>query len=137
MATIRFNLDTRSKKCSNGYPLKLVINHKSRAATLPLIVRISESQWDEAKERVVKHQDQSTINAYLTSVKHAASSTILNLANQGLLKSYSAIEIKDEVDMVLNPEKKTEEENKKLFAYRFRQFAERKTPRMSVLWVRG
>ncbi len=30
--------------------------------------------------------------------------------------------------MVLNPEKKTEEENKKLFAYRFRQFAERKTP---------
>ena len=128
MATTKFYLDTRGQKSVAGYPLKLAINHKSKTALIPLVTKLEINQWDQKKEKVVKHPEQSKINLYISTLRQQVSTAILNLACQENINQLSATDIKQYIDITLNPEKKDELENKKRFAYRFRKFADSKSP---------
>lgn len=130
MANTRFYLDERKSK--NGKPsvLKIAIAHKGISALISLNAKIFPNQWDVKKERVVSHPEAMLMNVYIQGVKRQVDTIILSLANDGKLHTMSAAEIRGHVQELLDPEKaaakKDEERRKKLFAYRYIQFAESK-----------
>ncbi len=79
---------------------------------------------------VVNHPEQQLLNLYISGVKQQVDRTIFILADNGGLQSMTAIDIKTEIERKLNPEKVEEREQKerraKLFAARFKRFAESK-----------
>lgn len=103
MATVRIYLDTRAAKGSA--PLKLAVNHKSKSSYIPLGVKISPKQWEKASQRVINHPDGKRVNCTIQGWRNRAERVILGLADEGVLYSLSAEQIRDRVWSVLDPER--------------------------------
>ncbi len=126
MANTRFFLDERGAKAGKPCVLKIAIAHQHKTAYLSLSAKLLPEQWDSVKQKVVGHPDQMLLNVYVSGVKQQVDTFILNLAHDGRLNSMSASEIKAHCEDAMNPDKAEEERKKKLFATRFRLFAESK-----------
>ena len=130
MAKTKFFLDTRRTK--PGYPsvLKVAIGHHDKTAYISLEARLLPEQWDATNSLVINHPEQHVLNIYIGGVEQRVERTIFILADNGGLQSMSANDIKLEIERSLNPSKVEENErkqrSKKLFAYRFKNFAENK-----------
>lgn len=128
MANTRFYLDERGAKVNNPRVLKIAIAHKGMTALISLSVKLLPNQWDSRKLRVVNHPDQMLMNVYITNIKQQVDTIILNLANEGRLGEMTTAEVKGFIDNQLNPEKAKEKEEtkrkEKLFATRFKKFAD-------------
>ncbi|MBR0023754.1 MAG: site-specific integrase [Muribaculaceae bacterium] len=131
MANSRFYLDERKTKAGNPCVLKIGIAHKGMSAFISLDARIFPNQWDAKKMRVVNHPDQMLMNVYIAGVKQQVDTIILTLANEGKLGSMGTAALKNYILYQLQPEKAEAKENEerkaKLFATRFKKFAESKS----------
>ena len=130
MAKAKFFLDTRRTKPGAPSVLKVAISQRTKTAYLSLSARLFPNQWDDEHSMVVNHPEQQLLNLYIGGVKQQVDRTIFILADNGGLQSMTAIDIKTEIERKLNPEKVEEREQKerraKLFAARFKRFAESK-----------
>lgn len=130
MAKAKFFLDTRRTKPGSPSVLKVAIGHRDKTAYISLTVRLFPNQWDARHSKVVKHPEQQLLNIYVGGVKQQVDRTFFILADNGRLQTMTANEIKTEIERKLNPEKVEAREQKelkaKLFAARFKQFAESK-----------
>ena len=139
MANTRFYLDVRGAKPNTPRVLKIAIAHKGQSVLISLSVKLLPNQWDKNKQRVINHNDQMLVNVYMTNVKHQVDTILLTLANEGRLGSMSPAEIKAHIERELNPEKaevkENEERKAKLFATRFKKFAESKSASTKRLYM--
>ena len=139
MANTRFYLDVRGAKPNTPRVLKIAIAHKGQSVLISLSVKLLPNQWDKNKQRVINHNDQMLVNVYMTNVKHQVDTILLTLANEGRLGSMSPAEIKAHIERDLNPEKaevkENEERKAKLFATRFKKFAESKSASTKRLYM--
>lgn len=130
MANTRFYLDERRVKKGSPALLKIVVAHKRASALISLDIRLYPEQWDAKKQKVINHPDQLLTNIFITNVKQQVDTIILNLANEGTLRTMTATELRSHIQDKLNPERveaREEEERKaKSFAVRFLKFAESK-----------
>ena len=65
MARVKFYHDTRAVKAGKEAPLKIKITSKGVGAYLPLNIRISASQWNGRRERIVSHPQEKSLNLYI------------------------------------------------------------------------
>ena len=132
MANSRFFLDTRRVKPGSPANLKVAIAHLKKTAYIPLKAKLFPEQWDATRSVVVNHPEEKLLNLYISSVKQQVDRTIILLADSGVLKSMDVVDIKQEVERRLNPEKAEEkaqsQKRKGQFASRFLAFAQSKTP---------
>lgn len=132
MANSRFFLDTRRVKPGSPANLKVAIAHLKKTAYIPLKAKLFPEQWDATRSVVVNHPEEKLLNLYISSVKQQVDRTIILLADSGVLKSMDVVDIKQEVERRLDPEKAEEkaqiQKRKGQFASRFLAFAQSKTP---------
>ena len=121
MPTVSIYLDTRASGQGEA-PLKASINCNSRTAMIPLGVRLLPSQWDSKNKTVVKHPNRKYLNMFISGRKLAIEAEILKLSELGRLKGLSAIQIRDAVEVELDPEKRMKMDKEHSFLYRFEQF---------------
>ena len=131
MANTRFYLDARGAKSNTPRVLKIAIAHKGNSSLISLPVKLLPNQWDNKKQRVINHSDQMLVNVYISGIKQQIDTMLLTLANEGRLGNMQPTELKVYIDSKLNPEKAEAKENEvrktKLFATRFKKFAESKS----------
>ncbi len=130
MAKAKFFLDTRRTKPGSPSVLKVAIGHRDKTAYISLEARLLPEQWDAANSLVVNHPEQHVLNIYIGGIKQRVERTLFILADNGSLQGMSANDIKLEIERSLNPSKVEAKEhkqrNKRLFAVRFKRFAETK-----------
>ena len=131
MANTRFYLDARGARFNTPRVLKIAIAHKGNSSLISLPLKLLPNQWDNKKQRVINHSDQMLVNVYISGIKQQIDTILLTLANEGRLGNMQPAEVKDYIDRQLNPEKAEAKENEerkaKLFASRFKMFAESKS----------
>lgn len=130
MAKAKFFLDARRTKQGSPSILKVAIGHGDKTSYISLPAKLFPNQWDADKNKVINHPDQDLLNIHIEGVMQQVKRTILIITDNGKIHSMSAADIKYEVECRINPEKAEQKEqvekNKRLFAYRFKRFAESK-----------
>lgn len=109
MASLKFYLDTRSRRKDNSFPLKLGVTHKQSHALISTDISLTADQWDGIKERVVNHPRKQFLNNYLTKFSLDVETELLNLASEGKLRGRNATWLKKEIMLRLAPESESQE----------------------------
>ena len=130
MAKANFFLDTRRTKPGSPSILKLAIGHGDKTSYISLPAKLLPNQWDADKKKVINHPDAELLNIHIEDAMQQVKRVILIITDNGNLHSMTAADIKDEVERRINPakaeKKEQEKKSKKLFAYRYKNFAESK-----------
>lgn len=124
MATINFYLDKRATGCGKPAPLKISIRHRNKATFIPTGIYLLPEQWDDITRKVVNHPRKAAYNNVLAHRILDVESEVLRLAEQGILSSMKASELRTAIISKLDPQ--PEIDTTKLFVARFRRFMERK-----------
>lgn len=103
MISLRLYLDCRAAKKGDPCPVKLMLNHHSRTALLPLGVSVLPSHWDAKSQQVVKSPSRDSINAYLLERRATVQNLILRMTSAGELLGLSVTEVKRKVEEALSP----------------------------------
>lgn len=131
MATTSYFLDTRRTKPGRASVLKIAINHRNTRSYISLDAKLLPKQWDAKRSRVIKHPNEKLLNMYISGVWHQVEQTILILTVEGRLHGMTALDIRDEVERKIFPEKARKKDqaklNRILFAKRFLDFAHTKS----------
>ena len=135
MASTRFFLDTRGVKSGAPAPLKVAIAHQHQTSYITTTARLFPHQWDEKTRQVINHPDQKMLNVYITGVMQTVDRAIIRLADSGELATMKAKDVKDHIMSILHPEKAKKQQDKDLFAYRFRKFADSKSPSTRQIYM--
>ena len=105
MVSTKFYLDTRRTKAGSVSPLKIAITQSRKVAYITLDVRLTSSQWDSVKEKILNHPDAFILNTYINEEKQKIDSILINLNLDGILTGLNATKIKDKILESLNPAK--------------------------------
>lgn len=135
MASTRFFLDMRGVKSGATAPLKVAIAHQHQTSYITTNARLFPDQWDEKTRQVINHPDQKMLNVYITGIMQTVDRAIIRLADSGELATMKSKDVKDYIMAILHPEKAKQQQDKGLFAYRFRQFAESKSPSTREIYM--
>jgi len=139
MANTRFFLDKRKMSKGCQATLKLAIAQQSKTAYIPLGVKLSPEQWNDAASRIVKHPDMDRLNLYITDYRVTAERTILILKDQAKINSMDVFEVKSAIESRLFPDRvvkaETAKRKKNSFASRFIAFANSKKPSTKKIYM--
>lgn len=97
MSSIKIYLDARAIKDDSLAPLKVMINHNSQSAFIPLNVKIRPSQWDEKNQLVDNHTQKKSLNKFLTIKKNEYELALLELSSIKNIYNLSAKDLKYEL----------------------------------------
>ena len=120
MATTKLYLDTRAVKRGEPAPLKVSITKHGVAAYIPLDLRIFPGQWDREHGRVKDNPNKVALNSYIQNQKQKIDTLLLQLTAEGRLAKMSAVQIKNLIVDLLNPNS----EEGTLFINRFKGYME-------------
>lgn len=108
MAQVKAYLDTRGRTPEQTSPIKISITHKGQSALLSLGIAVKQSEWDKVRRQVVKHPQRAAYNSYINRVLSDCGAYILNCQMQGVSLGKSAVELRDRLARLINPEKEDE-----------------------------
>ena len=135
MAKIKFYLDTRSSKGEKPSPLKLAVTHNRSTAYVPLNVHLTPEQWDSKKNRVRTHDNITAINSLLTMRKSEYDAALLRLSCNENITHLTAVQLRDKLVCMLNPEIAQARANENTFEQCFLRFANHKTKRTQEIYM--
>lgn len=119
MATTKLYLDTRATKRGEAAPLKVKITKHGQGAFIPLDLRVFPGQWDKEHGKVKDNPNKTALNAYIQMQKQKIDNLLLQLTAEGKLTKMSAVQIKNIIVDMLNPN-----DNGTLFLFRFKGYME-------------
>lgn len=119
MATTKLYLDTRATKRGEAAPLKVKITKHGQGAFIPLDLRVFPGQWDKEHGKVKDNPNKTALNAYIQTQKQKIDNLLLQLTAEGRLAKLSAVQIKNLIVDMLNPN-----EDGSLFLFRFKGYME-------------
>lgn len=139
MVTTKFYLDTRKVlKGGQGYSLRINITQNRKIASYPLGISLTEKQWNAQTEKVVGHPEAMMYNKFIAARKIEVDTIILKLADEGKLADMSAVQIRDYIQSVINPQDvkpAKPEEDQNTVAKVFERFmAHKKNPRTKEIY---
>ena len=130
MATAKFFLDTRRTKSGSPSVLKVAISHLRKTSYISLPAKLFPDQWNPERNKVINHPDAELLNIQVEDAMQKVKRVIFIITDNGNITSMTAADIKDEAERRINPvkaEKKEQEaKSKRLFAFRYKKFAESK-----------
>lgn len=119
MATTKLYLDTRATKRGEPAPLKVKITKHGQGAFIPLDLRIFPGQWDKEHGKVKDNPNKAMLNAYIQNQKQKIDNLLLQLTADGSLAKMTAVQIKDTILGLLNPNA-----DGSLFLSRFKEYTQ-------------
>lgn len=119
MATTKLYLDIRATKRGEAAPLKVKITKHGQGAFIPLDLRVFPGQWDKDHGKVKDNPNKTALNAYIQTQKQKIDNLLLQLTAEGRLAKMSAVQIKNLIVDMLNPN-----EDSSLFLVRFKGYME-------------
>ena len=124
--TTHLFLDTRATK--GEAPLKIAICHNEKTAYIPTGVKLVPTQWDKDKW-VTDHPNKKELNMFIRSQLAAVDKEILRLQTMGIRGT--AVEIRDKVLCILNPDARAKKESESLFLTRMKRYASIQTKKQT------
>lgn len=120
MITTHYWLDSRhyEDKEAQPAPLKLLLTKHGRTAMLPVGVKLLPSQWEHKQQRIVKHEQKSTLNTYLMKFKLKVDDKIRELILSGQAAELDVRDLKNIIQEDIDGRRCT-----KQFGEYFRQVA--------------
>lgn len=140
MAKVSIYLDTRSVSATGESPIKLAISHQSKTALISIGIRVKPNQWDDASKQVRNHPNKSYLNTYLLSRRLEVESALLQIVQEYNIKQMTATEIKEQIEYIINPDKRAELTNANTFVSRFERFMSLKDKEKTIAgykWTLG
>lgn len=132
MAKIRFFLDSRSSKSDKELPLKLAISNNCKTAYIAMNIQLTASQWDSKQCKVIEHPNKQGLNALLQMRKTEYEAILLRLSCSENISKWSAIQVRDKIEELLNPE---QFDDKNSFEKCFLRFANHKSARTKEIYM--
>lgn len=124
--TISIYFDTRAAK-DKPAPLKFAIRKNGKAAYIYIGIKILSSQWNKTRREVVNHPEAKRINLILNKKRLEIESAHLRLIEAGESGGFTALELRDKIMDMIDPEKRQATQEASLFRYRFVMFADLQT----------
>lgn len=122
MATTRLYLDARKLRQDGTAPLRIMVRHNNRTASIPTSITLKPSQWDAAKQKVIGCPQRVMLNDHLASLIVSVREALMQIS-QGArpMRLMSAQELCEGIANILHPQ----EESVVLFGVTYKAFAER------------
>lgn len=122
MATTRLYLDARKLRQDGTAPLRIMVRHNSKTASIPTSITLKPSQWDTAKQKVIGCPQRVMLNDHLASLIVSVREALMQIS-QGArpMRLMSAQELCEGIANILHPQ----EESVVLFGVTYKAFAER------------
>jgi len=117
-------LDTRMKRVSGEYPLKVTLTYEGRRMYVATGICVAPCHWDPRSERVTGHPHQYQYNMVLGKIRMDVDALCLSLMGQGLPFD----EVKRRLSCTVSGEDWTRRDKPRLMAC-YLEFAERHTGR--------
>lgn len=103
MITTKLYLDARAIKEDGLAPLKIAITKKRQTAYIATGIRLPKSQWDATKQKIINSHNKRA-ELFVKNRLVEVENTILELQMKGELTNLTAIQIKNKVLSIIDPD---------------------------------
>lgn len=124
--TISIYFDQRAAKNGQPAPIKFAIRKNGKAAYINIGIKVTTQQWNTTRKEVVDHPNAKRINLIINKKKLEIDSAVLRLMENGESGGLTALQLRDKIIDIIDPQKKQEIEESRLFRNRFIRFMELK-----------
>ena len=114
--TISIYFDTRAAK-DKPAPLKFAIRKNGKAAYIYIGIKILSSQWSKTRREVINHPEAKRINLIINKKRLEIESAHLRLIETGECGGLTALELRDKIQDMIDPEKRRVIQEAKLFLF--------------------
>lgn len=133
MATTKLYLDARKLRQDGTAPMRIMVRHNNKTASIPTSVTLKPSQWDTAKQKVIGCPQRVMLNDHLASLMVSVREALMKIS-QGArpMRLMTAKELCERTADILHPQ----EEGAVLFGVTYKAFAERhENPRTRQIYA--
>lgn len=116
--TISVYLDTRAVPDECPAPLKISVRRNGQAAFIPLDIRLLPSQWDNRKMAAKDHPNARQITMLVTKKRYEYESALLKLMESNQTAGLNAVQIREKILDIVDPERKQRLAEERLFKNR-------------------
>lgn len=124
--TITIYFDQRAAKNGQPAPIKFAIRKNGKAAYINIGIKVTAQQWNTSRKEVVNHPNAKRINLIINKKRLEIDSAVLRLMESGESGGLTAFQLRDKITDIIDPQKKQEIEESRLFRNRFIRFMELK-----------
>lgn len=128
MTTLKLYLDTRAARDGMPAPLKVSITKHTRSALLPLGIKLLPSQWDAARQIVVKRPDKAKLNAYITNRMSKINDILRQLILDEIAPTLGATQLKNRIAQELDHRHYLETTFGELYDFAYKESVKSKLP---------
>ena len=125
--TISIYFDTRAAKDGQAAPIKFAIRKNGKAAYINIGIKVTVLQWDKKRSEVVNHPNAKRINLIISKKRLEIDSAILKLMEAGESGGLTALQLRDKIQEIIDPQTQQSIKEENLFQSRLLRFAEHKT----------
>lgn len=125
--TVSIYFDTRAAKDEQVAPIKFAIRKNGKAAYINIGIKVTAQQWDKKRSEVVNHPNAKRINLIISKKRLEIDSAILKLIEAGESGGLTALQLRDKVQEIIDPQTQQSIREENHFQLRLLRFAEHKT----------
>lgn len=122
--TISIYFDTRAAENNQAAPIKFAIRKNGKAAYINIGIKVTAQQWNKTRCEVINHPNAKRINLIINKKRLEIDSAVLKLMEEGKSGGLTALQLRDMIQNIIDPEKKQILEAANLFQARFQSFSE-------------
>lgn len=120
--SVSIYLDTRTTPKGKPAPIKVAVRRKGTTSFINTEIKVLPECWDRKNLQVIKHPNAKRINLLLTNKRLAVETAILRLMEAGELSSLNARQLRDKVQMLIDPDAMARASDSRLFRARFLRY---------------
>ncbi|MBP3794825.1 MAG: site-specific integrase [Bacteroidales bacterium] len=117
--SVSIYLDTRTTPKGKPAPIKVAVRRKGATSFINTEIKVLPEFWDRKSLQVVKHPNARRINLLISQKRLAVETAILRLMEAGELSSLNARQLRDKVQMLIDPDAMARATDSRLFRARF------------------
>lgn len=120
--SVSIYLDTRTTPKGKPAPIKVAVRRKGTTSFINTEIKVLPECWDRTSLQVIKHPNAKRINLLIANKRLAVETAILRLMEAGELSSLNARQLRDKVQMLIDPEAMERASDSRLFRARFLRY---------------
>lgn len=135
MTTTRFILDSRARQADGRAALKISVSKMGATSYITTGISLFPEEWDGKKGRVVKHPQKKMMNLVIQQRKVQFDTVLYRLTMEGRLALMTAAQVRDAVQIEIDPYLRFAAGTAHLVANFYTQCAERKRDRTKEVYL--
>ena len=120
--SVSIYLDTRAVPVGKPAPIKVAIRRKGATSFINTEIKVPPECWDSKNLQVIKHPNAKRINLLVAQKKLAVDTAILRLMEGGELSSLNARQLRDRIQLLIDPDAMEKASAARLFRARYLRY---------------